>query len=71
MSIEERIYESQEKYISEKFPKAQTNMGWGVDETDNFISVSTKIYGHGILTSTSTKKGGRWSEIKHTFETEN
>jgi hypothetical protein len=48
---EDAIYEAQDQWISAHFGlKTPTiNSGWFVDEVDGYIS--TKIYGHGILTT--------------------
>ncbi len=48
--LEDKIYDAQEAYILEKFGKqaaVDANYGWGAD----YDSISTKVYGHGVLTS--------------------
>jgi len=58
MDLDEIIIESQEKYIKENFgDKAEANIGWGVDEGDDYLTYQTKVYGHGILTTTVNKDG--------------
>jgi len=55
-STETRIYRAQERWIRKNFgDKAakSANYGWGVDavESSGYVSVATKVYGQGILTS--------------------
>ncbi|MCJ7760836.1 hypothetical protein MUP59_06820 [Candidatus Bathyarchaeota archaeon] len=67
-TLELRIYIEQEKYIKEHFSEHAAevaNYGWGVDEMKDGISVSTKVYGHGILCSVA-HLGDK--EITHSFE---
>jgi hypothetical protein len=58
MMDDDQILELQEKYIEEHYPDAPVNYGWAVD--DVLGQYSSKIYGHGVLT-TDMKTG------KHTF----
>jgi len=60
---EDRIYSEQVDLITKSCGERAADManyGWGVDVTDNAISVATKVYGHGILVSEYTKgqRGG-------------
>lgn len=67
-TLECRVFEEQEKYIREKFgddAADNANYGWGVDVFDKGVSVSTKIYRHGVLTS---KANIGDSGIQHEFE---
>ena len=58
-SKEEQIYDAQEKeirkYCGKKAAK-MANYGWGVDDLGKNLTVSTKVYGFGILTSYFSKK---------------
>jgi hypothetical protein len=54
ISVETRIYRAQERWILKRFGKEaadSANYGWGVSATDDYVSVQTKVYGHGVLTS--------------------
>ena len=66
-NLEDKIYNEQEKYIEEKFGKQEANIanyGWGVDGGETYITVETKVYGHGVLVSQGDLKTG---EITHSF----
>jgi hypothetical protein len=59
---EDAVYASQQAYIRKRFGKKaadHANYGWGVDE----YMVSTKVYGHGVLTSEY-----RRGKVYHDFE---
>ena len=65
--VEDRIYISQARWILKRFgAKAadSANYGWGVDETDNWVNVQTKVYGHGVLRSEATIG----SKVEHMWE---
>lgn len=52
------IYRAQERIISGAHGKRaadRANYGWGVDAGPRFVEVSTKVYGHGVLTSRAEK----------------
>lgn len=59
---EDYVYEAQAKWLEEHYPRATTNDGWFVDEITK--QISTKVYGHGVLTSTYRGEG----KVSHTFE---
>jgi hypothetical protein len=62
--FEEKVYLEQEKEIKRKYGRKATesvNWGWGVDAGNDYISVSSKVYGYGVLTSLGTLDGN----IKH------
>jgi len=44
------------------------NYGWGVDSEEESISIRTKVYGKGILTSEGYLTGKKGWEIEHDFE---
>lgn len=67
-TLEWHVYVEQQKYIKDKFGQDaadSANYGWGVDELKDGVQVSTKVYGHGILSS-EVHIGD--SEITHSFE---
>lgn len=43
------IFDAQEKWLAEHYPKANVNMGWGIDYIDQYVQ--TKVYGEGVLTT--------------------
>ena len=55
----DRVIDAQMEWVSEHYPRARVNFGWGTTET----GAASKVYGHGIL-STEIVDG----EIVHTFE---
>lgn len=59
---EDYVYEAQAEWLEKHYPQARTNDGWFVDEV--MKQVGTKVYGHGVLTSTYSGDG----TISHTFE---
>lgn len=66
--LEEEIYDKQYNYIKNKFGKDaanSANYGWGASASDEYISIATKVYQHGVLTSEGTLSSG---EITHNFE---
>jgi hypothetical protein len=66
--LEERVYNEQEKMIRESYGRRaakMANYGWGVDGTDEYIYVETKVYGHGVLCSRATFSTGL---ITHNFQ---
>lgn len=55
--LEEVVVREQITWIAENFGKEaceRANYGWGVDSTSTTVVVSTKVYGHGVLTSSLT-----------------
>lgn len=56
---EDRAYDLQEAYVKEHYPGANVNYGWAVDEVS--MEISSKVYGHGVLTTSLT-------DFHHTFE---
>lgn len=66
--LEDKIYDAQERYIKREFGKEaadRANYGWFVDGDAKHIIVSTKVYRHGVLTSTGILKSGK---VTHDFE---
>lgn len=66
--VEEQIYAEQQAYIEREFGKRAANVanyGWGVTDEDDIVIVSTKVYGHGVLTSQA--EAPLW-QIKHSME---
>ena len=66
-AFEEMIYNQQFELIKREFgdeASANANYGWGVDETEDTISISTKVYGHGVVTSVGNYNTG---EITHDY----
>lgn len=66
-TTEQKIYDIQNKLIEKFFGKEAAeaaNYGWGVTTCEGYISVATKVYGHGILQS-DANKGTR---IVHTMK---
>lgn len=62
--VEDMVYDAQIKWINERFgPGVATNLGWGVGGGDDYVSVASKVYGHGILVTEGNTRG----EIKHEF----
>ncbi len=64
-AIETRIYEQQFDLIYKEHGERAANIanyGWGVGGAEDVLSVSTKVYGHGVLTSTGRR--GK-EEIEH------
>ena len=60
-NLEDRIYREQERIIRRDYGKRaadQANYGWGVDEDDGSIIVSTKVYGHGVLITYGDRSTG-------------
>lgn len=57
---EDRVYDAQIKWMEKKFgKKVQANLGWAVTDEE----ISTKVYGHGVLTSWIEK-----GKVKHDFQ---
>jgi hypothetical protein len=57
------VVEAQQRWITERCgaeAARRANYGWGIDDVDSIIQ--TKVYGHGVLTSTIEP------EPKHDFE---
>lgn len=49
--VEDEIYEHQRDLVAEKYgliAAESANYGWGVDDTDDYISVATKVYVPGM-----------------------
>jgi hypothetical protein len=68
MSIEDKVYDEQYKLIKKKYGKDTADManyGWGVTGGESWVEVSTKVYGHGVLTS-----HGNRQRIKHYMQEE-
>lgn len=66
---ETRIYNQQYDLIKRRFGKQaaqNANYGWGVDSSDDCVSIATKVYSHGVLTS--TKLRGRGVRTEHQYE---
>lgn len=64
--LEERAYAAQAAYIRKRFGKEaaeSANYGWGVEDWENGVIISTKVYGHGVLTTT----GEIGLPLSHTF----
>lgn len=67
---EAKAYDEQTARIRRRYGKRSAdgaNYGWGVSSTDTYLSVCTKVYGAGmVLTSTaaypSLEIGHEWSE---------
>ena len=60
--LEDQAYEEQVKWIENKFGSQAplvANYGWGVDESDTHIFISTKIYGYGVLLTTINLDTGK------------
>jgi hypothetical protein len=58
--LENKIIDEQYKLIKEKYGEKAAdaaNYGWGVDCMRDAISVSTKVYGKGVLMSNGDKSG--------------
>ena len=54
-----KLYDEQAEWIKKNCGKKAANManyGWGVSGDGYDVSISTKVYGHGILTSQFKKK---------------
>ena len=65
VAMEGRIYQAQDAFIEEHFgPDVNYNPGWCVDEVEG--AISTKVYGHGILTS--WLDGEEDEDVMHQFE---
>jgi hypothetical protein len=68
-STELRVIDAQFAWIKKECgAKAadQANYGWGVEISGKNVVVNTKVYGHGVLTSTGTYRVRR---IDHSWET--
>lgn len=66
--LENQIYIEQQAYIKKAFGKKacdHANYGWGVSGDKDYLSVATKVYGHGVLTSEGSLPSG---DIDHSFE---
>lgn len=60
-SLEGRIYEQQYNRIKRAHGRDvadKANYGWGVIDDPNFIDVSTKVYGHGVIRSVGNRSNG-------------
>jgi hypothetical protein len=63
-SLESRIYAQQHTRIKRDCgadAADKANYGWGVIDDPNFIDVSTKVYGHGVLRSIGNRSNGQIS----------
>lgn len=66
--LENCIYAEQEKLITKKYGKKVAdlaNYGQGVDGDEDHVSVSTKVYGYGYLSTVGYYKTG---EIDHEWQ---
>ena len=66
-TLEARVYNEQYDWIRKKFGKRAAevaNYGWGVTGDEDYVSVATKVYGHGVLES-NVRLGA--DEIDHSF----
>jgi hypothetical protein len=58
-TIEDLIYDQQYELIKERFGRKaadEANYGWFVDACESRVIVSTKVYGHGILQSSGSRR---------------
>lgn len=56
-AVTDRIYTEQANEITKTHgakAASSANYGWGVSSDDKYVSVATKVYGHGVLTSEAT-----------------
>jgi hypothetical protein len=64
------IIADQEKWIKKEYGPLvakKANYGWSIEEDDVNPAVSTKVYGHGVLISQASKRGGKLV-FDHDFE---
>lgn len=64
--IEQRLLNQQYRLIKERFGQKvaeKANYGWGTTGDEDYVSIATKVYGHGILESYGDVRG----KTTHTF----
>jgi len=66
---ESRIYGEQYEEVKREYGKRaadRANYGWGVEDGDGYVRVSTKVYGRGVLSSTAIYRRGvehEWGDL--------
>lgn len=64
--IEDLVYDQQYEWIRREFGAdvaAVANYGWGAEIANDYVNVSTKVYGKGVLVTMATST----IDIKHMF----